>query len=249
MGSIFFQVKRPFVHGFVAVLAAIIMVAAFPGKGFAQQGTYRMKIVVFGDSILAGRHLLPEERFAARLERRLLGVGYQVDVIDMSNADETTASAASRVEQVAQLNPDLVLVEIGMNDVLRGMEIKNIYNNLHQILYRLRFDEQGKPTGTYVFFLGVQASATQPYTYRTQLQQSLDRITDVHSVSFYPNVLDGITGVPSLSLADGLHPNSEGINVLIENLLPTVDSLLRYRLQYLIQKSAVEQQQQAPHAY
>jgi len=242
MIAIYYQVKRRFKSCFFIVM---LLGAVIPLSAQAQEN-YKMRVVVFGDSVMAGRHLLPEEKFAARLQRRLSGIGFQVEVTDMSSEDETTWTAVDHTERVAQLHPDLVILQLGMNDVLRGMKPDNVYNNLHKVLYRLRYNELGNPTGTYIFFLGVAALPTQPFAYRTQLEQSLNNITEVHAVSYYPNVLEGIAGVPTLSLADGLHPNSEGINVLVENVLPTIDSLLRYRLQYLIQKSAIEQQQNAP---
>lgn len=228
--------------GFICLMGAVVF--GLSGGALAAGDTYRMKIVVFGDSIVSGERLLPEETFSARLQRRLQTVGYDVQVIDMTNSGDTTSTAVGRVGDVLRVSPDLVLIAFGLNDTERGIDTTLIYNNLYKITYSFLKTVSGVDSDIYAMLVGMQVPATREYEYRAQVENNFEALAERLVVSFYPSVLDGVAGVPALSMADGLHPNAEGVNVMVENLLPMIDNLLRYRLQGLAKRNAEFQRRQ-----
>ncbi len=227
---------------FFLILGGLYALGVGPARS---ADTYRMRIVVFGDSITSGKRLLPEETFAARLKRRLQAAGYDIEVIDMSEQDDTTSTAIGRVESVLNQSPDMVILAMGQNDIERGIDPTIIYNNLYQILYRLVKNQADVNSGIYVLIAGIKASLQTEYSYRARIETNFKLVADSLAVSLYPFVLQGVAGVPEMSMADGVHPNAGGVNVMVENLLPMIDTLLRYRLAHLAEINAQLQQRRS----
>lgn len=210
-------------------------------QGYAAGDTYRMRIAVFSDSMLAGDRLLKEETFCARLQRRLQNVGYDVEILNFTKSDDTTLNALARVETILRAKPDLVLVALGLNDIERGIDPTLIYNNLYKITYSFMKTVSGQDGDVYTLLVGVKAPANREYSYRTQVENNFKAISDQLAVSLHPSALEGVMDVAGLSMADGVHPNADGVNVVVENLLPMIDSLLRYRLHGLAKRNAETQ--------
>jgi len=181
-------------------------------------------VIVFGDSLLSGYQLQPEQAFAAKLDRKFKEYGFtNVEVTDMSVPGETTAGGVERIDRVASQHPDVVVLELGANDTLRGIATGIIYNNLGTMIGKLL------QVRANVIFVGIKAPSNMGYSYAAQLEQGYRTLADAYKLSFYPFALEGVVGQPDLNLADGYHPNARGVDVMVERMYPLVDDAVRQR--------------------
>lgn len=183
-----------------------------------------LKIVVYGDSLTSGQQLQDNETYAAKLGYKLKDVGYtNVDVFNMSRADQTTGMAAEKVGEVVAKHPDVVVVQLGNNEVLRGVNTDVIYKNMVNVLGKIQ------QSGAYIVLIGVKAPENAPATYARQLDDMFTRLVNFYRVAYYPNALEGISGNADMTLADGYYPNSKAVDYMVENTLLMVDAGLRWR--------------------
>ena len=202
-----------------ALLVAAALFAGAPGAGFA--GAQPVKLLAFGDSLVHGYGLPAGEDFPAQLESALRARGYPVEVINAGNSGDTTAAGRARLDWALAVEPDLVLVEFGGNDGLRGIEPSDTYRNLDHILARLAAE------GLAVLFTGMRAPRNLGEDYVAEFDAVFPRLADKHGVAFYPFFLDGVALDPRLNQDDGIHPNAAGVAVLVERIVPALEPLLR----------------------
>jgi acyl-CoA thioesterase-1 len=181
----------------------------------------RLRLLVLGDSLAAGYGLPAEESFPAQLEMALQRSEHKVRVINASVSGDTTAGGLARLGWALADNPHLVIVELGGNDALRALPPEETFANLDAILAQLR--EVGIP----VLLAGMRAPRNLGEHYTTAFDQIYPKLAREHAVSLYPFFLDGVALVPELNQADGIHPNASGVAVIVERILPVVDSVLR----------------------
>lgn len=210
--------KRIYERIFVVIFCLSLSAAAAQA-----QDTFR--VAVLGDSLTSGYQLQPEQAFPARLLRKLQEVGYNnIEMINMSEAGATTADGAQRVDQLILKSPDVAVVELGNNDALRGIAIEHISNNLFSIISKLR------QRGAYVVLMGAKAPPNMGYSYSAQLEEVYKGMTTFfEGLPLYPFALEGIIGNPELNLADGVHPNSKGVDVMVEGVYRLVDAGIRWK--------------------
>ena len=180
-----------------------------------------LRLLVLGDSLAAGYGLAAEEAFPAQLERALQQAGHNVTVINAGVSGDTTAGGLARLDWTLADNPDLVLVELGGNDALRGLPPEETRANLDAILERL-----GR-AGAEVLLAGMQAPRNLGEEYTTAFNRVYPQLAKQHRVTFYPFFLDGVALDPSLNQADGIHPNIRGVAVIVARILPFVEDALR----------------------
>lgn len=220
---------------FFAYTAMAVMTIFLGANAFAQGGTDAVslekpvRIVVFGDSLTYGFQLAQGDSFPVKLQQRLLKDGYRTEVINMSVPGETTSGGVARLPSVLAARPDVVLLELGINDALRGIDIKIINDNLHRLVSMLIKDDKGNPTSIYVMLIGMKAPPSMGYSYTAQFYEVYKAVAKYQKVAIYPFLLEGIAGRSELNLADGMHPNSAGVDLMVANLLPHVKHLLDYR--------------------
>jgi acyl-CoA thioesterase-1 len=198
------------------VAAALFLGASLAGP----TGTPAIKLLAFGDSLVHGYGLPAGESFPARLESALRARGYPVEVINGGNSGDTTAAGRARLDWALAAEPDLVLVELGANDGLRGIEPNETYRNLDHILARLAAE------GLAVLFTGMRAPRNFGEDYVAEFDAVFPRLADKHGVAFYPFFLDGVALDPGLNQADGIHPNAAGVAILVERIVPALEPLL-----------------------
>ncbi|SFP86031.1 arylesterase [Sphingomonas rubra] len=179
-------------------------------------------VLAFGDSLTAGYGLPSDQSFAAQLQAALRRTRPAARVINAGVSGDTTASALARLPRVLSglsARPDLAIVELGANDLLRGVEPARMRQNLDAILHGLR--DVGIPplvAGMRApFFLGPFAAT---------FDAVFPAVAAAHGAPIYPFFLDGVIGDPSLVLADGLHPNARAIGIVVDRILPTVTTAL-----------------------
>lgn len=200
-----------------------------------------VRVAVFGDSLTAGYRLQPEEAFPARLERKLKEVGFSnVSVINMSVPNDTTAGGLDRLHDLELQHPDIVIIELGTNDAMRGIQVKLIQQNLETMVEKL------KPLNAYVVLIGARPPASLGADYAAQLDKAYRNIAQHYKLPFYPFVLEGVMGQQNLNLADGLHPNAKGVDVMVSRIYPLVDTGLRWKIQVLQYEQDYNNYQQQP---
>lgn len=182
-----------------------------------------LRILVLGDSLTAGYGIPAEDAFPNQLQRALLAVGHRVSVINAGVSGDTTAGGLSRLEWALADRPDIVILELGGNDALRGLAIGQIRNNLERIILWLKQAEVD------VLLAGMLAPRNLGSDYYSKFDKIYPELAVKHSVSLYPFFLEGVAGEPQLNLDDGIHPNGEGGKVIVEKILPYVEKMIRDR--------------------
>jgi acyl-CoA thioesterase-1 len=179
------------------------------------------RILAFGDSLTAGLGLNPEQAFPARLQARLAAGGIDVQVLNGGVSGDTTADGVARLDWALADHPDVVLVELGANDALRGIDPKLAYANLDKILGRL------KASGAQVMLLGMAAPANWGRDYQQDFAAIYPALASKYKVPLYPFFLDGVALDASLNQRDGMHPNARGADIIAEKVAPYVARLLK----------------------
>nr|WP_245944143.1 arylesterase [Acuticoccus kandeliae] len=191
------------------------MTGAMTGAARAEPIT----IVALGDSLTAGYQLPPGTGFPAQLEKALQAEGLDVKVLDAGVSGDTTSAGLSRLDWSVGPEADAVIVELGANDALRGLDPADARANLEAILDRL--DERGLP----VLLAGMLAPPNLGEEYGKAFAGVFQDLA-TRDVVFYPFFLDGVAADPSLNLGDGIHPTVEGVAVIVERILPKVRELV-----------------------
>jgi len=182
-----------------------------------------VKILAFGDSLTAGYGVMPEQAFPARLQARLVAHGIAAEVVNGGVSGDTTADGVARLDWALADRPDIVLVELGANDALRGIDPKLTYANLDKILTRFQ------ASGAKVMLLGMLAPANWGREYQQEFAAIYPDLAKRHDVALYPFFLDGVATDPALNQPDGLHPNARGAEIIADKIAPLVARLVQER--------------------
>ncbi|MBK8277448.1 MAG: arylesterase [Nitrospira sp.] len=198
-----------------------------PARASSSTLDTRPRIVAFGDSLTAGLGVSAEESYPAQLQRRLDVLGYTYRVINAGVSGDTTAGGLRRVSWILTNKPDLVILELGANDGLRGLSVDQTQHNLREIIQRLR----GAGVGIVLAGMKLPPNYGQDYTMR--FEAIYRTVAREQQVPFIPFFLEGVGGSSSLNQADGIHPTGEGYKVVVENLLKTLIPILNEKPQKL----------------
>jgi acyl-CoA thioesterase-1 len=178
-------------------------------------------VLVLGDSLVAGYGLSLADSFPAQLETALIEAGHAVRVINAGVSGDTSAGGLARLDWLLADRPDLVIVELGANDALRGLDPAQTERNLDAILSRL--GQAGLP----VLLAGMRAPRNLGDDYTHRFDRIYPDLADRHGVPLYPFFLEGVAIDPALNQADGIHPNAHGVAVIVQRILPSVVRLLK----------------------
>ncbi len=179
-----------------------------------------IKILALGDSLTAGYGLAEADGFCPQLEKALRAAGHDVRVIDGSVSGDTTADGLARLDWTLADNPDVVIVELGANDALRGLDPVQAKANLDTILTKLQ--NQGRV----VLLVGMEAPRNLGQDYDQAFDGMYPDLATRHHVALYPFFLDGVATDLALNQADGIHPNPAGVAVIVKRMLPAVEKAL-----------------------
>jgi acyl-CoA thioesterase-1 len=177
-------------------------------------------VVFLGDSLSAGLYLDADQAFPALMQRRLAAEGVPFRLVNAGVSGDTTAGGLRRVAWLLKQEPDLVVVELGGNDGLRGIELETIEANLRGILDAVR------EAGSHAWLLGGCLPGNYGPDYRGAFEALYERVAREEDVPFVPCFLEGVGGVPALNHGDGIHPTAEGHEKLAEKLAPLLRQLL-----------------------
>ena len=178
------------------------------------------EILVFGDSIAAGFGLPAGEAFPARLEAKLRADGLDVHIVNAGNSGDTTADGLARLDWSLADKPDLVILELGANDALRGLDPVAVRANLDKMIAKIQ------TSGAKVLLVGMLAPANWGEAYQQAFNRIYPELAEAHDIALYPFVLDGVALDPKLNQPDGLHPNQRGVAVIVEHIAPYVARLM-----------------------
>jgi acyl-CoA thioesterase I len=196
--------------------ALMLAILALPLRAAARE----TRILAFGDSLTAGLGLPADQAFPARLQAKLRGEGLNVRVIDAGVSGDTTTGGLARLDWVLGDKPDLVILELGANDALRGIDPKIVRANLEAMIAKI------KDSGAALLLAGMRA----PANWGADYQQSFDRIypdlAQERRVSLYPFFLEGVAMNPELNQLDGEHPNARGEDIVVDRIAPYVAHLI-----------------------
>ena len=180
-------------------------------------------ILAFGDSLTAGYQLRPGEGFAPQLEKALRAKGRNVRVVNAGVSGDTTAQGKARIawglagaKAQGKSGPDLVIVELGANDMLRGQSPAAAKANLDALI------KDFQRRGVRVLLAGMRAQPNLGRAYVREFEAIYPALAAANKVALYPFFMDGVATVPGLQLSDGLHPTPRGVSVIVGRILPTV---------------------------
>ena len=179
-----------------------------------------MKLLVLGDSLTAGYGLPRGQGFVPQLEAALRAEGRQVRVLDGGVSGDTMAGGASRLEWLLSEKPDAAIVALGANDGLRGSPTEQMAAALDRILDRLARDRL--PTLIAGMFAPPNLGGDYGRAFHTVFTEAARR----RNLLLYPFFLDGVAGDASLNQPDGIHPNAQGVAIMVRRILPATEDLL-----------------------
>ena len=178
------------------------------------------KIVVFGDSLVAGYQLPQGAGFPDRLQAVLTEKGISANIVGAGVSGDTTSGGLSRLAWSVPDDTDAVLLELGANDALRGLPPKLTAENLDKMLQQLT------QRGIKVLLIGMLAPPNMGEDYAAEFNPIYGNLSAKYDVPLYPFFLDGVMTVDGMTLADGMHPNAKGVDVMVQGILPMVEALI-----------------------
>lgn len=203
-----------------ALLAIALMLFAPLGAAIAQDGGEPYRIVGFGDSLMAGYELAPGESFPERLQIALRDRGHNVVIENAGVSGDTTSGGLSRLDWSVPDGTDLVILELGANDMLRGVAPSLTEANLDEMISRL------KARGIGVVLAGMLAAPNLGPDYAEAFNAMFPRLAQKHDIPLHPFFLDGVAANSDLLLADGMHPNAAGVDRMVEAALPVIEAAI-----------------------
>ncbi len=206
--------KTPFVARLAALAAALLVAATLPAAAKP------VAIVAFGDSLTAGYGVLPGESFPEQLEAALKAKGYDVTVANAGVSGDTAADGLARLEWSVPAEANIVIVELGANDALRGIDPALTKKTLSEILAKL------KARGQTVLLAGMLAPRNLGNGYAKAFDAIYPALATEYGVTLYPFFLAGVATDPSLNQDDGMHPNKAGVARIVSGMLPEVEKLV-----------------------
>lgn len=204
---------------FAAILVATMAVL---GSGVTAPASAQepITLVALGDSLTAGYNLPASSAFPSILEAALRERGHNVNVINAGVSGDTAAGGLARLDWSVPDDADGVIVALGANDMLRGFDPAVTKEAIDAIVGRL------KERGTEVLLAGMMAGRNMGPEYIQQFDSIFPTVAQRHDVMLYPFFLEGVAGEASLNLDDGIHPNRAGVELMVEQILPTVEAFI-----------------------
>lgn len=202
--------------GFLAFCLGLVL-------AFSPLQAQSLRILALGDSLTAGLGVDPADAFPAKLEAALKARGHDIVITNAGVSGDTSTAGAERLDWALGDPVDAVIVELGANDALRGIDPEQTEKALDRILVEL------KARKLPVLFAGMLAPRNLGPDYGRKFDALFPRLARKHGVLFYPFFLDGVAANRALLQADGLHPNARGIAIVVRRMLPAVAAALRRR--------------------
>ena len=180
-------------------------------------------VLLLGDSIAAGYGLAPEDALAGQLAKALAESGHPVQLINAGVSGDTTAGGLARIDWALTPETRIVIIILGGNDALRAIAPDETRRNLDLLLANLT------DRGLQVLLTGMRAPPNLGLEYATEFVATYETLAAKHQVALYPFMLEGVAADPLLNQADGIHPNKEGVKIIVAGLMPYLLPLITSR--------------------
>ena len=178
------------------------------------------RIVFLGDSLTAGLGLPREQSTPSLIQERLTAEGYPYEVINAGVSGDTSAGGLSRLDWSLDGDVEVLVIELGANDGLRGLPVAQMKRNLDEVITR------AKARNITVILTGMEAPPNYGPLYTAEFRQVFRDLADTHDVVFVPFYLDGVAGIPALNNSDGIHPNAEGARIIAGTIWRALEPVL-----------------------
>jgi len=200
--------------------ALLVLLCVLAPASVANTADGPIKIVVLGDSLSAGLGLPVEDAFPTRLAEALKGKGVAATIANAGVSGDTASGGLARLDWSIPDGTDAVIVELGANDALRGLDPNLTKAALDAILRKLAHRHIA------VLLAGMRAPRNMGSDYARDFDAIYPALASTHSVVFYPFFLDGVAADPKLNQGDGMHPNAAGVDAIVARILPRVEELV-----------------------
>ncbi len=208
-----YKVRRLLTNFFSGLLFGVILMNA--SHGYAEP-----VILAFGDSLTAGFGVDANDSYPARLQRLLVEKGYHYKVINAGVSGDTTAGGAGRIDWVLQHEPEIVILELGANDGLRGLPISEMRKNLGKII------ETCRKNGVKVLLAGMEITPNLGAEYSKDFRESFPLLAEQYNVPLIPFFLKDVAAQPELTQPDGVHPLSNGYAIVTQTVFQYLKPML-----------------------
>jgi acyl-CoA thioesterase-1 len=202
-----------------ATLTALLFSVALmydPNIGFARPA----QVLAFGDSLTSGLGLPVSQAFPARLEAALRQQGIDVHIVNAGVSGDTTTDGLARIDWSLAAKPDFVILALGANDAMRGIDPKIVRDNLEKIIDKI------DASGAKLLLLGMVAPANWGDDYQGAFDAIYPSLAKAHNLPLYPFFLEGVAMVPNMNQPDGLHPNEQGVAFMVDHIAPLVVKMI-----------------------
>jgi acyl-CoA thioesterase-1 len=215
------------IHKLMLILGGVLSAVIFAGCEEKQSLTppvvRPITIVALGDSLTEGYGVEDHNAYPALLEVRLRKTGVSCTVVNAGISGETSSGLLSRIDRVLSLKPDIVILCTGANDGLQGVDIRQIQNNISKMVRTFKEHQVTVVLAGMKMLVNYGPSYTEPYA------RLYAEIADQENILFIPFFLEGVAGKPDLNLADGIHPNANGYQILTASVYPHVLKAIHQR--------------------
>jgi acyl-CoA thioesterase I len=186
-------------------------------------GEDRRAILILGDSLAAGAGIDLDEAFPALLQKKIDNAGLKYEVINAGVSGDTTAGGLRRLDWLLRRKIDVLILELGGNDGLRGIAPATTRTNLQTIIDRTK----GKYPGVKIVIAGMQMPPNMGEEYTTAFRQVFPDLARANKAALVPFLLEGVGGKPELNLPDQIHPNPQGHEIVAENVWKVLKPVLQ----------------------
>jgi acyl-CoA thioesterase-1 len=201
----------------------VALVLSAPTRAAAETAVMRKTIVVLGDSLSAGYGVDPDQAWPALLQQKIDGAGLNFKIVNAGVSGDTSADGLQRVDWLLHRKADVLLLELGGNDGLRGVPVATTKTNLQEIMDRFR---QKYPT-VKIIIAGMKMPPNMGSDYVDAFAKIYPDLATKNRATLIPFLLEGVGGRPDLNLPDGIHPTPEGHKIVAENVWKILQPLLQ----------------------
>ena len=198
----------------MALFNAALLLTPMPGLARTPE------VLAFGDSLTAGLGLSASEAFPARLAARLKDEGIDIRMVNAGVSGDTTTDGLARLDWALADKPDFVILALGANDAMRGIDPKIVRANLDKMIDKIQ------ASGAKLLLLGMLAPANWGAQYEHEFDRIYPELAKAHDVPLYPFFLDGVAMNPALNQPDGIHPNQRGVAIMVDHIAPLVAKMI-----------------------
>ena len=219
--SAFLEARSPTYGHWRLRVQAVALALILAGAPLRQADSRPLRLVALGDSLSAGLGLPPGQAFPDRLQASLRAKGWDVDVVNAGVSGDTARDGLARYDWAVPPGADALIVEFGANDMLRGLPPDATKKALSAIL------DKARAARLAVLIAGMRAAPNLGADYGRDFDPIYLALAKAYDADLYPFFLDSVAADPKLNQKDGLHPNADGVNVIVDRMLPAVEVLLR----------------------